>query len=155
MAPLQRMSVLVSGEKKERFSLAESWLPRCLAVATQGKASPFKLKCFIWPEVLLLEKNRHLVLPFAGTGSVLKSLHRCQAWPEGLAWIEVLRYIFYIETETESDEKAYCKTLKRIVFKGVLLHACQLNGTLLTYESSQLSPHKYFVIEELSFWVFD
>ena len=74
IALLHRISVLVSGEKEEKFSLEESWLPRCLAVVTQGKVSPFSVTFMTCSEDLFLEKNKHLVLLFAGTGSVLNSM---------------------------------------------------------------------------------
>ena len=74
IALLHNKSVLDSKEKKPVFNLVDRWLPRCLEVLTQGSKSPFSVIFSTWPETLSLEKNRHFVLLFAGTGSVLNSI---------------------------------------------------------------------------------
>ena len=74
IALLHKMSVLVYGEKEEKFSLEERWLPKCLAVATQGSVFPFSFTFMTCSEDLFLEKNKHLVLLLAGTESVLNSI---------------------------------------------------------------------------------
>ena len=74
IALLHKISVFVSGEKEVRFNLEDRWFPRCLAVDTQGRVSPFRVTFVICSEVLFLEKKRHFVLLLAGTGSVLNNM---------------------------------------------------------------------------------